>query len=344
MPILTRWGLSADADLVFRALLLDGPESVPSVSGSLGISRRRAAAAVEELHGTHLVSANRAKPGGEVGWAPCTPQHAVAVLRRRQFVCFDRWEQMRRYVALTTSLDLPTRLQASASAVRHLPTAQVRDRIAELVSVESDEHLAMQPEQEFTAAAAAAALPLDKALLGRGVRMRIVGRPTADGDRSCAAAEALSELGGDYRESEDVPVKLMVFDRHVALLAAGPRAEHGALEIVDPALVDRVVALFTRSWCGAQDPRAKGVPQIMLTGREQAIIQALAEGLTDAQVATRINVSPRTVGYALRALMDQLHVDNRFQLGLVLGAAAAASIPDGPEGREGLAPREESTL
>ncbi len=65
----------------------------------------------------------------------------------------------------------------------------------------------------------------------------------------------------------------------------------------------------------------------MLNARDRAIIEALSEGLTDAEVAERISVSPRTVAYAVRSLMDRYRVENRFQLGLVLGAGAEAPIP-----------------
>ena len=77
----------------------------------------------------------------------------------------------------------------------------------------------------------------------------------------------------------------------------------------------------------ASDPLRKGIPPIMLTPREKAIVNGLAQGLSDEQVAAQLNLSVRTIAYALRNLMDQLKVDTRFQLGLVLGASAAAPLP-----------------
>lgn len=64
-----------------------------------------------------------------------------------------------------------------------------------------------------------------------------------------------------------------------------------------------------------------------LTDRDRAIVEALSEGLTDVEVADRLGISPRTVAYALRALMDRFGVDNRFQLGLAIGAAEDVPIP-----------------
>jgi DNA-binding CsgD family transcriptional regulator len=66
-------------------------------------------------------------------------------------------------------------------------------------------------------------------------------------------------------------------------------------------------------------------PSIALTPRERAIVELLAQGHTDETAARELDLSRRTVGYALGGLMSRLGVDNRFQLGLALGAMKAAS-------------------
>jgi DNA-binding CsgD family transcriptional regulator len=65
-------------------------------------------------------------------------------------------------------------------------------------------------------------------------------------------------------------------------------------------------------------------PSIPLTPRERAIVELLAQGHTDETAARELDLSRRTVGYALGGLMSRLGVDNRFQLGLALGAMRAA--------------------
>jgi len=64
---------------------------------------------------------------------------------------------------------------------------------------------------------------------------------------------------------------------------------------------------------------------VSLTPRERAIIELLAQGHTDETAARELELSRRTVGYALGGLMNRLGVDNRFQLGLALGALRAAA-------------------
>jgi len=67
--------------------------------------------------------------------------------------------------------------------------------------------------------------------------------------------------------------------------------------------------------------------EIVLTPREKEILELLAEGRTTASAARHLGVSSRTVSYSLRALMDRLGVRNRFQLGIVLGAADMVRTP-----------------
>jgi len=69
------------------------------------------------------------------------------------------------------------------------------------------------------------------------------------------------------------------------------------------------------------------VPKISLTARERGLIALLAVGHTDVTAAEELRISARSVTNTLRALMDRLGVENRFQLGLALGALDVAVPP-----------------
>jgi DNA-binding CsgD family transcriptional regulator len=200
-----------------------------------------------------------------------------------------------------------------------------RERIGQLVAAERHEHLSLNPEPNFTEEVVSAALPTDKSLRDKGVLLRNCGVPAPPG----AAVHEVKGAPGEYRERLRIPTKLMVFDRTVALLPADPfDLAAGALEIDRPAVVSAMVAMFEEVWATATDPRKGAVSPIMLTHREQAIVRLLAEGHPDTVVAERLGLGQRTIAYALRALMDRLGVENRFQLGLVLGASKAAAPPE----------------
>jgi DNA-binding CsgD family transcriptional regulator/predicted DNA-binding transcriptional regulator len=80
------------------------------------------------------------------------------------------------------------------------------------------------------------------------------------------------------------------------------------------------------------DPQQPDGAAVTLSPRERAIVELLAQGHTDETAARELDLSRRTVGYALGGLMSRLGVDNRFQLGLALGAMKAASPVPRPRG------------
>jgi DNA-binding NarL/FixJ family response regulator len=123
-------------------------------------------------------------------------------------------------------------------------------------------------------------------------------------------------------------MKLMVFDRKVAMFPADPLdIERGYVEVADEEVVAALCALFERLWTQGRDPYRQEVIPIDLSPRESALVGLLALGHTDQTAAAELGLSPRTVAYTLRALMDRVGAQNRFQLALRLGAAGAV-LPD----------------
>ncbi|MDQ7908344.1 helix-turn-helix transcriptional regulator [Phytohabitans sp. ZYX-F-186] len=322
VPSLVRWGVSADADLVYRCLASFGPRGAGEVAADLGLAPRRVRVALEELVEAGLVRGEPDAHGVEAGrWNAVAPAAAVQALRRRALHRIPTGGPDRRERG-----PVPTRLLPDLRATR--------ERIAGLVAVERVEHLAMNPEQAFTTDTLAIGSAIDADLLGRRVRVRSLGLPPADGDRSSAYTAEFARLGGEYRLADRVPHKMMIFDRRVALVAVDPLdLERGSWEFTDPGAVESLVTLFARQWSGATDPRRNGVPTVVLTQREKAVVALLADGHTDATAAKHLGMSTRTLTYTLRGLMDRFGVENRFQLGLALGAMRAAA-PPGPAGDE----------
>jgi DNA-binding CsgD family transcriptional regulator len=204
--------------------------------------------------------------------------------------------------------------------------------MAQLVAVARHEHLAMTSERAFDAAAARAAAPMDRALLDRGIRMRVLGLQPVYEDPLLPYRSRPAEPTPDYRQAAAVPMKLIVVDRRVALLPAVPDdLDRGYLEVVREPVVSGLLALFERHW-DAAPPAAPAPCGVVLSSREHALLGLLAAGLTDAAAARRLRISPRSVTTAMRGLMDRLGAQNRFQLGLALGVARVVTAP-GAAGR-----------
>ena len=326
VPSLVRWGLSPDADLLYRALVTFGPRSGRWLARDLGLPLRRVDAAAEELQAAGALEGS----GGRTVLRARAVTEVLAALRRgrRSRLTGPRTEpreRARHHHELVGGAALPQGPHPDGLEATHLVGhGATRERIGQLIAVERHEHLSLNPEPSFTTDAVSAAQPLEKRMRDKGIRLRNCGVPSDAG-----VCEMSSGAGGEYRERLHIPTKLMVFDRRVALLPADPfDLAAGALEVDQPAIVSAMVALFEEVWATATDPRRREIPPIMLTPREKAIVALLAEGHPDTVVAQRLGLGQRTIAYSLRALMDRLGVDNRFQLGLALGAAKAAAPPE----------------
>ncbi|MFI5930672.1 LuxR C-terminal-related transcriptional regulator [Actinoplanes sp. NPDC051494] len=319
VPVLTRWGVGADADLVYRALVQLRPRDVAGLARELGMSARRVGDAVDEL-----VAIGAVAPGAGLLRATAVDQVVDRLRRppggRTRDDSRDRW---RRHVAAVDGLG-----PLAVATARRWTLGAARARVTQLAEAERHEHLAINTEVVFSNSSLAAARPLDQRLLDRGVRALVVQRPPRDGDRGIPAHSVATVPVGSCRQTDDVPLKLIVFDRRVALFPADPLdRDQGYVEVADPDAVQRCCALFHRLWSRGRDPFAEGVAPIDLSRRERTLVVLLAAGHTDVTAAAELGISPRNVSYTMRAVMDRAGVENRFQLGLLLGATGTIRPP-----------------
>jgi DNA-binding CsgD family transcriptional regulator len=327
LPLLTAWGVSADADLVFRTLIAHGSQTGTDLHRALGLPAARVRRALDELAACDAVTPDPG-PARSAGrrWRGREPQTVVDGLRVRQRAAAAAAVSVGRWLPALPQLDVDLRLTRGDTVLaRPLHgAARVRARLAELVGSVRHEHLSMHPEPVFSAAAVRAAAPLDRALFARRVSVLTLGVPPGPGDAAAAHGADLARNGLRYRELPSLPTKLIVVDRRVAILPFDPHdPARGALELTAPLAVPRLVEWFLRRWDVARSPGPEwdGTPR--LSSRERSIVALLSAGHPDADVAERLGLSVRTVAYSVRSLMDRYRARNRFQLGMVLGAAGA---------------------
>jgi DNA-binding CsgD family transcriptional regulator len=306
VPSVIGRGVSPDADLVYRRLAAFGGATAGELFRELGMPRRRVDQALDRLASLSLAAPRRSAGERGVFWVA----RATAEVRRETpppVACAP----IPSVVAQATQL---------GDGLRHLRTrAASRARLGELVALARREHLAMHPEPRFDAEAAKPAMAMDRTLLERGVSMRVLGVQPSTPDPMSPYGRTPADPRPAYREMPAVPMKLFVVDRKVALFPVAPTdVNRGYLEVSQPSVVEALVALFERHWATGQ--AAPEHPRIELDPREHALTALLARGHTDASAARELRISARTVTTVIRSLMDRLGVENRFQLGLALGA------------------------
>jgi DNA-binding CsgD family transcriptional regulator len=341
VPSLVRWGLSSDADLVFRTLATFGPRTRRLLTADLGLPARRIDQALAELRECGAAMSTDDSRTATRIWTARRPDYVVSVLRSRRMRIVDAEARARSHHAVlralretTAGLGLPL-ITAPGSAgtvaegIRYLATRDAaRRRLGEVLGADLREFLSMSNEQAIDAESARAAAPLDLALAERGVRTRVLAPPPADGDPLDVSGHLINGTTFQRRESLDVPLKVMVVDRRISLLPADPgNLERGYLEVSRPAVVRSLIELFDRHWSAAATSERFALPVIRLSDRERGLIALLAAGHTDQSAAERLRISTRSVTTVMRTLMDRLGVENRFQLGLALGALRVAVPP-----------------
>ncbi|HEX6682210.1 MAG TPA: helix-turn-helix transcriptional regulator [Candidatus Limnocylindrales bacterium] len=328
LPLLTRWGLSPDADLVFRTLTMFGPQTASGLERDLGISRHRVDRALSDLD-----DAGAAAPAVQSGlkerrWCARSSEETMHGLRRW------RHRPPRRPGPRTDPVAVSRRAVDGielGNGLRHLTSRNAaRLRMAELVAIIQYSHVSMNPEASFEPASMKAAAPLDNLLQARGVQTRMLGVTQADPDLLLPYGGIPKEALPTYRQAESLPMKLIIVDRKVAVFPVEPsNLEQGYLEVSQPPVVDALALSFEQYWAAAHDLSETVMPAFELSPREHAIVTLLTLGHTDAGVARELRISERSVSNILRSMMDRLGVDNRFQLGVALGTLQIAPLPPG---------------
>lgn len=105
----------------------------------------------------------------------------------------------------------------------------------------------------------------------------------------------------------------------------GIRAVHAGRAVLDPAVADHVVGALNRS-----TPAPAGDPR--LTAREVDVLTLIAEGLTNAEIATRLVVAETTVKTHVGNLLMKLGARDRVAL-VVLAYAMGLADPVRNAGR-----------
>jgi predicted ATPase/DNA-binding CsgD family transcriptional regulator len=123
--------------------------------------------------------------------------------------------------------------------------------------------------------------------------------------RLWGASETLRESIG----SRLTPAERSLYEPHIA--AARARANQDSWEMAwsegRAMASDEAVEYALRTEESPDSQKGKAV----LTGRELEILRLVADGLTDPQVADRLYISPRTVGFHLRSIYRKLGVPSR---------------------------------
>ena len=130
------------------------------------------------------------------------------------------------------------------------------------------------------------------------------------------ALRARAQAGEQVRVIADLPTRLFVIgSTHAVLPEPLGMADEPRLLVRQRALVESLILLFELMW-----DRAAPVPDLDLgearPDLRRFLLQQLAAGAKDEQIARALGISLRTVRRRVAGLLIELGVDSRFQAGV----------------------------
>ncbi|PRZ39638.1 regulatory LuxR family protein [Antricoccus suffuscus] len=196
----------------------------------------------------------------------------------------------------------------------------LRARLTQLADRTGRELLSLHAGEPPSAEAFNAALPADRALLARGVRLRIV-YPVefAQLSRVRTYTTTICADGAQVQFTDAVPYRMIISDGARAVVPiVRDRRSDGAIITTEPALV---IGLRHLAWGLFRSGRElKQIDPAAPSGRptqiELAVIRVMSEGLTDEAACKRLAVSERTFRRHVAQLLERLGATSRFQAGI----------------------------
>jgi len=198
-------------------------------------------------------------------------------------------------------------------AVDIIPAAELADVLLTLISNSTGPLAFLRPDQWFLPTGARIDVAVTEAIdNGRASRVIYPAKVIETNPENVHARARAGEL---IRILPAVPTRMALFGLEAAVLPELWGSPAGSrLLIRQPALVAACVAYFDELWGHAVT--APGFGTELAAGERVQLLELLARGAKDEQIARTLAMSLRTVRRRIASLLAELGVDSRFQAGM----------------------------
>jgi sugar-specific transcriptional regulator TrmB/DNA-binding CsgD family transcriptional regulator len=315
-------GVDAAAEAAYLYLIDQPGATLEGIARSTGFSRRVTRGACDLLETKGLISRSPSRP---IQYQPAPPDVAIDALVLQQRERLER-----------------VRLAGTELVARYRRRVTSRTRVDEFVEVIAGREAIAQRFRQIQATVEREILVFDKppyvvqpsenesseaSVLRRQVTTRAIYDASSLTPDQLRLIQRLITQGERARTTHDLPMKLIIADRRVALvpLRQDEPGLEGRLLIHSSPLLDALIVLFEAVWERATPLRVLGASvrqeehRKRLSEDDRLLLAMLAAGLKDEVIAQRLGVTERTVARRLRQLFAQLDAQTRFQAGLSAG-------------------------
>ncbi|MGP3981402.1 helix-turn-helix domain-containing protein [Streptomyces sp. KR80] len=309
--VLAPLGVSPADEMLYRVLLRHPQATLADLAHAVGWQAARVRRHLNSLESLGLLTRTPSRP---VRYTPAAPETAVEVL------ALQRQKDLERARIGAALLAEEFRIADDNSS----PVTVVRGRQA----IQQRFFQAQQATRRevfiidrppYVSDPAHRQVQIQNEQLSRGVLYRtIYDQSSLDTPEKLAKVRTLAARGEESRVLADVPLKLVISDRSLALVPFVLPTEQEVLVLQGSALLDGLVTLFELLWQQAVPlwSRDRRQPAKRFTADDEQLLALAAAGLTDETIARRLGVAQRTVERRMRRVMDQLNAQTRFQAGL----------------------------
>lgn len=194
-----------------------------------------------------------------------------------------------------------------------IPGDELADAMQTLLANTTGELLFLRPDQWHLPTGQRMDVAVTQAITA-GASSRVI-YPAVIIETSSDSVRARARAGERIRVLPEVPTRLAIFGTDAVIAPEFWGKTTGErLLIRQPGIVSACIALFEQLWSRAVTVPGFGAE--LDTGSRSQLLEMLAGGAKDEQIARALGMSLRTVRRRIANLMAELGVDSRFQAGM----------------------------
>jgi sugar-specific transcriptional regulator TrmB len=317
-------GLSIDGRLleVYRMLLLHGAQQPQGLARLAGMPEDHVREAIGELTRLTLIRPSLDRPGEMIAVDPHLGLRLLMARAQEDLARRQAWlEKTRDYTsAIIAEYGLNVRKDNSGGIEVLHGLDEIRARLEAMAEECREETMSLHPYGALPEESIKAAKPVNRRALRRGVILRAIYLDQIVQDKaSLDYIDWIREQGGDVRTSPKLPLRLLIIDRRVAIMATDVDHARSATILYEPAVLRALCALFEVHWEMAHSWSAPPfAPFSHPDGLTRAHVQTLAllsKGAKDDAIARTLGVSVRTERRIVAEIMTVLNANSRFEAG-----------------------------
>jgi len=306
-------GLTQNADQLYLEALRKPGQTVAEMAQSLSLSLGEAARSHQELsdHGLLLQETSE-------GVTVVSPAKAADILIARQEANLTAQRALleeRRSQAERLKVSLYHDAAAETETV--VGADAINEKLSALNAMTESEVATLAPGGAYTTEQIKAAKAIDSEMLARGIKTRTIFLSSVRNDKpTLDYVRWLNERGAEVRTVPKLPIRMIISDWKTAVLPLDlADASQGIIIYRNPTIIHALQELFEMTWASAMPFGMKHYKDGPLSDEERIVLEFLAIGRDDEEIAQRLGVVDRTARSKIKKLVERLGAKTHFEAG-----------------------------